>query len=90
MVRLFLRCMPKYSMYRGTAKVTATRVEYGAPDTIRTCDRLVRSQIYKVPKRLIFGVIRESRFYAYSPVYPQCYQSVTPDFYAPALCRGGE
>jgi len=44
-------------MYGYTGKTAATRVEYGAPDTIRTCDRLVRSQIVKPPKCLNFGVI---------------------------------
>lgn len=70
-------------MYGYTGKTAATRVEYGAPDTIRTCDRLVRSQIVSGCKRLIFEAKVKSRFYAIQWFMPQYYQSVAADFYAP-------
>ena len=83
MSNLFLRRRPKYSMYGYTGKTAETRVEYGAPDTIRTCDRLVRSQIVTERNRLNIRAILFRRFYAIQWFWGQCYQTVTRYFYAP-------
>lgn len=49
---------------------------------VRTCDRLVRSQIFYSPKRLNFIEILQRRFYVIQRLCPSYYQRVTRYFYA--------